>query len=541
MNRNLINLAADGLAADGLAADDLAADDAKTDVASPSPVTPASPAAGNPDLGRVHAELDAGPGQPQPDRDADDLIADPDAEPTDEFGFPLRDGGTPWWAGLRGIGLGVGLGVGATVAAIALMGGRPATPPATAPEAAPAVANADRPAQSVTVATVEPSQVVRSIEATGTVDGVEMIPVLSPATGLQIMQVLVREGQTVQRGQPLAVLNDSVLRSQLIEARGSLLEAQARLDELRAGTRAEEIEQAREAVRRAGSGVERAKADLDLAEQRVRRNEFLGEEGAIARDRLDEVKTQALSSQANLEQAEAELRDAVQELQLRQRGPRPQEIAQAEARLIQAQGRVRSIMAQLQEARVVAPVDGVVVARDAKVGDVTSGSDRLFEIVEQGRLELQLAVPENQLFEVRPGQPVRVTANAGSNKFVTGRVREIDPLIDPQSRQATVKVDLPAIQGVRPGMFLRGAIATAAGQGLAIPAPAVQPQTDGSAQVYRLRADDTVEAVTVQIGAPLPNDRVEVRSGLTAGDRVVVKGAAYIRAGDQVAVVSELP
>lgn len=525
MNRNLI---------------DLTIDDTETDAASPaSSVDRTSPPVGDPPSDRVRTEAGTAPGQPQSDFAAD-APADPDAEPTDEFGFPLREAGVPWWSGLRGIGLGVGLGVGATVAAIALMGGRPASQPANPPASAPA-ATADRPAQSVTAAAVEPSQVVRSIEATGTVNGVEVIPVLSPATGLQIVQVLAEEGQAVKRGQPLAVLNDSVLRSQLLEARGSLLEAQARLDELRAGTRPEEIEQAREAVRRAGSGVERAKADLALAEQRVRRNEFLGEEGAVARDRLDEVKTQALSSQANVEQAEAELRDAVQELQLRQRGPRPQEITQAEARLIQAQGRVRSIMAQLQEARVVAPVDGVVVARDAKVGDVTSGSDRLFEIVEQGRLELQLAVPENQLFEVRPGQPVRVTANAGSNKFVTGRVREIDPLINPESRQATVKVDLPPIQGVRPGMFLRGAIATAVGQGLAIPAQAVQPQTDGSAKIYRLRADNTVEAVTVQTGAPLPNDRVEVQSGLAAGDRVVVKGAPYIRDGDRVAVVTDLP
>ena len=128
---------------------------------------------------------------------------------------------------------------------------------------------------------------------------------------------------------------------------------------------------------------------------------------------------------------------------------------------------------------------------------------------------------------------------------------EIDPLIDPASRVATVKVSLPESSLLQPGMFLRGAIITAARQGLSLPSEAVLPQPDGRMIVYRLNSlnaasDDrndatennaTVTAQLVQTGELLPNAQVEIKQGLKLGDRVVIKGAAYLGEGDRVEVV----
>lgn len=441
-----------------------------------------------------------------------------------------------WLSGARGVAIGLGAGVLLTLAGTFVLGDRGSESASAPPDPAPAAATEGGPVQSVTVAPAEPTAIARSLDASGSVAARELIPVTAQASGLQIRELYADEGDFVQAGQVLAKLDDAVLRSQQVQAQAGVREAEAALAELRAGTRSEEVARARESVRNAEAAVERARANLELAQQRVERNQFLGDQGAIARDRLDEVTTTARTRELELDQAQASLQEARQTLQEKLAGPRPQEIARAEARLAQARGQLQQVEAQLRETVVRAPAAGKVAERNARLGDLTSGSDRLFSLIENGALELQLQVPETRLGQVRPGQPVAVTSDADGSLKLTGTVREIDPLVDPDSRQATVRVDLPAAEGLRPGAFLRGAIATEYGRGLAVPAAALLPQSDGSTRAFRLNPDGTATAVAVETGQPLPGDRVEVRGGLNPGDRVVVEGASYLKDGDRVEV-----
>ncbi|MEQ8963192.1 MAG: efflux RND transporter periplasmic adaptor subunit, partial [Coleofasciculus sp. C2-GNP5-27] len=409
---------------------------------------------------------------------------------------------------------------------------------ADTPTAAPPVATSSAPSQSVTVAPVTSENVSRRLDATGSSAAFEMNPVMSQATGLQIQQVLVEEGQVVKTGQLLARLDDSVLQAQLNQAQASVAQAEARLAELRAGSRSEEIARAKETVRSAESAVTAAESDLELARTRVERNKLLQAEGAIARDRLDEVYNQERSSRSQLEQAQARLREANQQLAQLQAGPRREVITQAEAQLAQAQAQVESTIAQLNNTRILAPVSGKIAERNARVGDVTSGSQTLFNIIENGRLELIAKVPETQLPQIQPGQSVTITSDADSRLQLSGKVREIDPMIDEASRQAQVKIDLPTSAALKPGMFLRASITTSAAQGLTVPAKAILPQSDGSAIAYIVQPDNTVKAQSVEVGELLGDNRVEIKSGLSVGDRVVVKGAAYLKDGDKVEVVN---
>lgn len=439
-----------------------------------------------------------------------------------------------WLSGGKGLFLGIGIGVLLALGATRLVSSQQAD----APTAAPPVATSSAPSQSVTVAQVTSESVNRRLDATGSVAAFEMSPVLSQATGLQIQQVLVEEGQVVKAGQLLARLDDSVLQAQLSQAQASVAQAEARLAELRAGSRSEEIARAKETVRSAESAVAAAESDLELAQTRVDRNKILQAEGAIARDRLDEVYNQERSSRSQLEQAQARLREANQQLAQLQAGPRREVITQAEAQLAQAKAQVQSTIAQLNNTRIVAPVSGKIAERNARVGDVTSGSQTLFNIIENGRLELIANVPETQLPQIQPGQSVTITSDADSSLQLSGKVREIDPMIDEASRQAQVKIDLPASASLKPGMFLRASITTSAAQGLTVPAKAILPQSDGSAIAYIVQPDNTVKAQSVEVGELLSDNQVEIKSGLSVGDRVVVKGAAYLKDGDRVDVVN---
>ncbi|MBF2002259.1 MAG: efflux RND transporter periplasmic adaptor subunit [Synechococcales cyanobacterium M58_A2018_015] len=480
----------------------------------------------------------------------------------DDLHLPEPQPKQPESSGWSKLFLGTGLGVLLTL--VALASWRQFQPAPSSPLAA-----SDSPIAhtAVTVTTVTETRIQQTLEATGTVTAAELLPVLTPTSGLVIQRVLVEEGDLVQQGQVLAILDTSVLQSQLREAEAEVRAATAKLAELQAGNRIETIEQARAEVQSAIAEVARAESDVQLAEQRLQRNQRLAAEGAIATDRLDEVLNQARSSRSDLVQAQATLQQSRQRLVELEAGARPEAIAQAEAELDASNQRVQTLTAQLENTQVLAPRSGKIVERQARVGDVTSPSSQLFSLIDQQQLELWLEVPETQLSQVRRQQDVWISSDAQPQLRLSGRVTDIDPLVDPESRLATVKVSLPEgdlASELHPGMFLRGSIVTASRPGLSLPAEAILPQPDGRIIVYRVSQNNeqnseqletrsnstapstvtttaTVSAQPIEIGELLPNGRVEVKQGLQVGDRVVVKGAAYLADGDRVNVVPELP
>ena len=394
-------------------------------------------------------------------------------------------------------------------------------------------------AGTITVTEVNNAFIPRSLTASGSVSAIELIPVLSQATGLQIEDILADDGDFVKEGQVLARLNDRTLRVELALAEADLARARASLAELLAGNRPEEIARARQNVNFAQAEVMRATSELDLARKRVQRNQNLEVEGAITRDRLDEVLNQERIRNADLQKARANLIEAQQKLAELEAGARSQVIARSRAELARAKAQVRLAREQLNNTTIEAPVSGKIARRNAKVGDIASASAQtpLFEIIQDGRLELQLKIPETELNSIRAGQKVQITTDANSNLNLSGTVRGIDPVVDAESRLATVKVDLPENTSLKPGMFLEAAIFTDTVPGLSLPVSAVIPQDGENGIIYLLQNDDIVKAATVKMGEILPNKEIEIVSGLEAGDRVVVKGAGYLKNGDRVKVV----
>jgi HlyD family secretion protein len=528
------------------------------------------------------------------------------------------------FAGLRN--LLIGLGIGFT---IALVGARANNPEKK--EDPPAIPQTTAAAQTVTVAAVEAASVDRTLDATGTVYANDMLPILPKAMGLQIVEVLVDEGDYVEAGQVLAVLDDSVLQTQIDRAQSQVTSANSSVAQAQAGveqaqsTRQEVeaaiaqaeagilqaqaeraaaeagVEQAQAAVAQARAGigqaqagvaqakanVERSKAGLEQAQREFDRYRNLANSGAISQQERDFRQTDVLTAQEDVQVAQANLaaaytqvsnaeaqvanaeagvtnaRAQVENAASRELNARANvesataklESQDANIRASQAnvdnaragvqsdQASVAQIETQLEQTWVRAPQSGIIATRMARVGDVTSNSDKLFEIIRDAQLELLLQVPETQLPQVQPGDTVRISSDADAQIRVRGTVREIAPTIDPKTRMATVKVDLPNDDTLRPGMFLKATITTHSTSGLTIPASAVLPQPDGQKIVYKLAADNTVTAQPVEVGEvtgksteDLAKTKVEVKSGLELADRIVVKGAGYLKEGDRVKV-----
>jgi len=406
---------------------------------------------------------------------------------------PRLGSGLVGWPGLL---IGIGLGI-----AIAAGGVRLFSRPATKFLVGAQQSKSQSLGQSVTVAPVETTLITHTINVTGTVSARDdLIPILPQTTGLQIKQVLVKEGEVVQAGQVMAVLDKSVLQTQIDQAQAQLQSAQAVVGQ-------------RQAARA------QAQATLNEAQQELRRYQILANQGAISRQDLDTRATSVATDQQAVRVAEANINGA-----------------QADVRNNLA--KVEQLRTQLAQTVVRAPVNGVVAEKIARIGDVTSGTQKLFSIIRNGLLEVDAQVPATQLPQVRINSRALITSTTDSRIRLQGRVREIAPLVDPQSRQAKVKIDIPPTQLLRPGLFVQAAITTNTTTGLTIPAQSVVTPSTGIPVVF-LSGKGIVRAQSVKVGEIVKGDQVEVKQGLGVGDRVVVAGAGYLKDGDRVHVMTQ--
>lgn len=274
---------------------------------------------------------------------------------------------------------------------------------------------------------------------------------------------------------------------------------------------------------------------------RVRRGELLAVFDAAT------VVAELAHSRAALAEAEAALADAQDEArrarELQDSGALSErQIRQAvttermtHARLQAARAIVDSQTLRHAQTRVLAPDDGVIVARSATVGAVLPAGQELFRLIRRGRLEWRAEVSAPELARLRPHQIATVTPVGGEP--IKGTVRMVSPAVDAQTRSGLVYVDLPAGSAARAGMFARGEIAVGMSRpALTLPQAAVL-QRDGFHYVLRVGTDSRVLQTKVKVGRRT-SDRVEILAGIHAGSRVIAIGGAFLGDGDLVRVVA---
>ncbi|MUG94355.1 efflux RND transporter periplasmic adaptor subunit [Scytonema sp. UIC 10036] len=469
--------------------------------------------------------------------------------------------GNPWLVPLL---VGTGLGVAISFGGMRVLSDRSVSQkPPVATKSVPAAPN-----MTVTVASVETTRVARTLYTTGSVAARDLTPVLPQANGLLIKQILVKEGEKVKAGQVMAVLDDSLLQEQIRQAQAEVEAKQADVASKQADliskrasvTSSEAVVASNQAVvQQKLADLAQAKARLRETELNFNRNQKLANEGAISRQQFDTATTNLATAREAVRLAEANIRSAQANVKSAQAniGGALAGVNIAQANVNSAQANVRSGVArvaqlktQLGQTVVRAPVSGVVAEKLARVGDVTGvppqtqvgtvvgGTQKLFSIIQDGELELLARVPEVQLPQVRIGASVQVTSDMDSRVKLRSKVREIEPVVNQQRREATVKINLPATPSLKPGMFARAAITTTTTIGIAVPQKAVLPQSDGSVVVFMLSGEDTVRAHKVELGEVLTGGRVEVKRGLQQGDRIVIQGAGYLKDGDKVRIAN---
>ncbi len=391
------------------------------------------------------------------------------------------------------------------------------------------------PASGVTELTVPVSAktVTVRISASATVVPTQTVN-LSPKNAGRVAQLLVEQGDRVRQGQVIARMESKDLEAERVQAEANLQQARANLALLQAGTRPEEVDQAQANVDLAQGQVVDAQSRLSLAQTRLGRNQALASEGAIARDRLDEVANEERSARANLEQAQARLNNALKQRDQRQNGPRIQEIQQAEAQVKAAAGRLQAVENQLEDTQIRAPFAGIITQRYATEGafvtPTTSASTTSQatspSIVALARgLEVLAKVPEVDIGQIKLGQEVEIKADAYPDRVFKGRVRLIAPeaVIDQNVTSFQVRVEiLEGLEELRSGMNIDVQfLGTQLNNALIVPTVAIVTDR-GQTGVLVPGRNNKPRFQPVTIGATIGN-QTQVLQGVKAGDPVFVE------------------
>ncbi len=428
---------------------------------------------------------------------------------------------------------------------------------------------------AVKIAVVETENLSKTSEFVGTLEAKQAVDIKPEIEG-RITQILVESGQMIQQGDAIARLKSDNIEASLTQAKANLVRAKARLGELQAGSRPEEIAQGRaklaEAkarladaesgsllaeINEATSQIDSIRAEAELAENRVNRFQELSRSGAISQDQFDALISQKNSSDANLQaakrrleqlqknrQSEINLRRAVveqeqQALRQLENGTRIQEIQQAEAQVAEAAAQVRSIEVQLQETAVLAPLTGIVGDVDIKVGDYVDQGDILTRLTANDQLELRLPIPLERKADLKIGLPVQMV-DAQGKVLATGRISFISPSVNQDSQTILAKATFENSQGLfKDGQFVRAEVVWNQKQNaVVIPMTAVRFQGD-QRFVFIAEGQDklTAKRQPVKLGL-IQGDRAEILEGLQPGQKLIISGTQKLSDGAAINILS---
>lgn len=262
--------------------------------------------------------------------------------------------------------------------------------------------------------------------------------------------------------------------------------------------------------------------------------------------RLGELRAQLAGAKGELAEA-VRLRD--ENLPLAEKGLVPSTEAEASKARVQIRRaevqRLEAEIARQQERlrrhRIIAPFAGVIRLRFAEVGEWVDTGTPVAELVAVDTLRLDLQVPQDYFGIIQQGTPVTVIPDARQGASQQTKVSVSVPVSDPTARTFLIRVELDNSQGkLAPGMSARASIRMQTGEKvLALPRDATLRYPDGSVRVWQIREADgktIVAGKQVKLGRS-SNGLVEIRDGLKAGDRVVLRGNEGLSGGDTVQII----
>ncbi|WP_160168272.1 efflux RND transporter periplasmic adaptor subunit [Novipirellula maiorica] len=349
----------------------------------------------------------------------------------------------------------------------------------------------------------------------------------------RVLEFMVNAGEAVTKGQSLTQLRTKTIDIEIAGAEAELALREAELEELKNGSRPDEIKLA-EALR------DEAKAKLEYAQSKLARAQRLYKESAgISIDEFESDRAEALVAEATFAQNESSYRLVVE-------GPRQEQIAQAAARVDVQTQTLEGLRDRREKYTLRAPFDGFVAKELTETGAWVRQGDPVATIIEIDPLEIEVYVPEASIQFVRPGDQVNVSVEAVPGQTFQGVVDQIVPLADPLARTfpVRVRVENAASEGrhpLLPGMLARVKLPSSEKQTrMLVPKDAIQ--LGGAAPTLYRVVDGKAMIVPVVMG-PSQGSWVAVTPSvpdqLSVKDLVVTRGNERLRPGQDVTIAEQ--
>jgi len=373
---------------------------------------------------------------------------------------------------------------------------------------------------SVTTETIKSRDLEAIVSASGKIQPKRLVNITAETTG-RVVNLAVNEGDRVRVGQFLLQIDPKTLRSRVDNSEASLEVAAVSLDQLR-------------------QSVETARVQLEQAKQTLTRQQGLWK--------------QQLTTRADLERAENDVKTAESSLQERDKSAKAQE-----SRIMQERASLDSAKYDLSKVRIESPIDGIVTRRNiqegetAMIGTMNNAGTVLLTLADMAVIQAEVEVDETNIPSVRIGQSAKITIDAIPDKSFKGHVTEIGNSPIQSTTQSTgttqatnfkvVVVLDEKVPDVRPGFTCTSDITTATRQNVAsvpIPSVAVREMTyDANGQIVREPKDKRRRRGSSSSGSSLETtaSAAELKPGET---RKEVEGVFVVR-GDKNRTVEFMP
>lgn len=298
-------------------------------------------------------------------------------------------------------------------------------------------------------------------------------------------------------------------RAEARQAEAALAVARAKLADLKAGARPEE-------VRKAEADVRRWQATLYEARQEHARQEKLLADDFTSQQSVDQARER-------LKVAEAELESAEENLRMLKAGPTKTEIAVQAATVEEAAARLALAQAHLAECVIAAPFAGVITAVHVRPGDLVTPRSPLIEMYAPDSLVLRFGVPEIHSAAMRSGLELTVTLDSLPGQTFSAEIVRVYPHLDSPLRTRTVEAVLEKEEKLMPNQFARITLTLASAEdAVIIPNEAVIESPQGRKFVFTVR-NNQAERRPVKLGIQGKTE-VQVVKGLDEGDQLVITG-----------------
>jgi RND family efflux transporter MFP subunit len=415
----------------------------------------------------------------------------------------------------------------APLTALSLLTGCNISQRADAQAQAPQSRPADAPA-SVETAVAETGSLQDAIAYTGTTQPAREVALRSQAEG-RLLDLTVNVGDPVGRGQTIGQVDDRLLLAQVNQERANVASLQA------------EVAQAQAEVSDARTLVDQARIELQQAQADADRLESLAREGAITIQAAEQARTQANTAQQALRSAQEQVRTRLRAVEA------------AQGRVSAQQATLAEVQARKNFSVLTAPINGTVVQRTVEPGDLVQPGGEVVRLGDFSQVKVVVQVSELELGRIRVGQTANVQLDAFPNQQFRGEVIRISPAADPTARQIPVEIVIPNSEGaIGSGLLARVQFPTGGGDRVIIPESALTVSGEGSAEQAGAGSQVTLFVVegegqdaravvrSVEIGSR-ENGRVEVLSGLQAGEAFVVRSSQPLQEGQpvQFSILSE--